>query len=243
MPPAQRADSADLAHRGLIEALRAKLAAGADPHRAAGQQAYMKSALPYLGLTSPTLRAALRPVLGDPAYRIATRPEWEATVRALWDEATYREHWYAALEVLRHRQYQPWRDLELLPLVRHLVETGAWWDVVDDLATHVLRDLRLDDPDGMAPLLRDWAHDEHLWIRRSAMLAQVGAGVRTDVALLRDVLVPNIPYAGEQAFFSRKAIGWALRDYARTAPDWVRGFVMAHPELSGLSRREALKHL
>lgn len=243
MPPAQRSDLADLAHRGLIGALRATLAAHADPRRAVGQQAYMKSTLPYLGLTSPTLRSALSPILGDPAYRIATRPEWEATILALWDEATHREHWYAALALLRHRQYQPWRDPDLLPLVRHLVETGAWWDVVDDLATHVVRDLRLQDPDVMAPLLRDWAHDEHLWIRRSAMLAQVGAGVRTDAALLGDVLVPNISYAGDHAFFSRKAIGWALRDYARTAPDWVRGFVTAHPELSGLSRREALKHL
>ena len=66
---------------------------------------------------------------------------------------------------------------------------------------------------------------------------------RTDPVLLADVLTPNIGYAGEQVFFSRKAIGWALRDYAWTSPDWVRAYVADHPDLSGLSRREALKHL
>ena len=69
----------------VADAIRAALLPHADPIRGAGQQAYMKSTLPYLGLTSPLLRRALRPVLGDAAYRIGTRPEWEATVRALWD--------------------------------------------------------------------------------------------------------------------------------------------------------------
>jgi 3-methyladenine DNA glycosylase AlkD len=229
--------------RDVIDAIRAALLPHADPVRGAGQQRYMKSTLPYLGLPSPTLTAALRPVLGDPAYRISTRAQWEASIRALWDEATHREHWYAALALLRHRHYRAWRDPDLLALVRHLVVTGAWWDVVDDIATHVVRDLLLAAPDPMAPILRAWSRDDHLWIRRVAMLAQVGAGARTDPVLLADVLTPNIGYAGEQVFFSRKAIGWALRDYARTAPDWVRAFVAEHPDLSGLSRREALKHL
>ncbi len=229
--------------RDVVDAVHAALLPHADPVRAAGQQRYMKSRMPYLGLTSPTLRATLRPVLGDTAYRIADRSGWEATVRALWDEATHREHWYAALTLLQHRRYGAWRDPELRPLVRHLVVTGAWWDVVDELATHVVRGLLLGWPETMAPVLRTWACDDHLWVRRCAMLAQVGAGARTDPQLLADVLVPNIGYAGEQAFFSRKAIGWALRDYARTQPTWVRAFVEAHPELSGLSRREALKHL
>ena len=78
--------------------------------------------------------------------------------------------------------------------------------------------------------------NEHLQIRRSGYSAW-------GYVLLADVLTPNIGYAGEQVFFSRKAIGWALRDYAWTSPDWVRAYVADHPDLSGLSRREALKHL
>ncbi len=232
--------TADVANHLLTEAIRRTLADHADPVRGAQQQAYMKSALPYLGLTSPVLKASLRPVLADPAYRIAQRPQWEAAVRALWDEATHREHWYAALALLGHRSYRAWRDPELLPLLRHLVQTGAWWDVVDEVATHRVRELLLGWPDELAPVLRGWARDEHLWVRRTAMLAQVGAKERTDPMLLADCLEPNI---GHPDFFSRKAIGWALREYAKTEPDWVRAWVDAHPTLSGLSRREALKHL
>jgi len=224
----------------LLEAIRTALAGQPDPVRAAAQQAYMKSTLPYLGLTSPQLRASLRPILADPALRPTGRAQWEATVRALWDEASHREHRYAALALLRHRRYAAWRGPALLPLVRHLVTTGAWWDVVDELATHVLRELLLARPAELDPVVRAWSRDEDLWIRRAAMLAQVGAKERTDPALLEAVLTPNI---GHPDFFSRKAIGWALRDFARTDPDWVRAYVGAHPQLSGLSRREALKHL
>ncbi len=228
------------AHAELNAAIRRALAQHADPARGAAQQAYMKSALPYLGLPSPLLRATLRPILRDPAYRISERADWEASIWALWSQATHREHWYAALTLLQHRPYAGWRDPALLPLLRRLIETGAWWDVVDEIATHVVRGLLLDHRAELAPVLRAWSRDAHLWIRRSAMLAQVGAKDRTDPALLAELLTPNI---GHPDFFSRKAIGWALRDYARTAPDWVRAYVAAHPDLSGLSRREALKHL
>jgi 3-methyladenine DNA glycosylase AlkD len=225
---------------GLVEAIHRALVAHADPVRAIGQQRYMKSAMPYLGLTAPTLRRALSPVLADAAYRIAQREEWEATVRRLWDEATHREHWYAALALLGHRHYRAWRDPRLLPLLEALVRDGAWWDVVDSIATHEVRDVRLGWPAEVAPVLRRWSGDESLWVRRAAILAQVGARGRTDPDLLADVVERSI---ADPDFFARKAIGWALRDYARTEPGWVRGFVATHPQLSGLSRREALKHL
>jgi 3-methyladenine DNA glycosylase AlkD len=224
----------------LVGALRTALAEHADPSRAPDQQRYMKSALPYLGLTTPVLRAALRPVLADPTLMVEDRGRWEASVRALWDQATHREHWYAALALLGDRHYRKWRDREILPLLEHLVRTGRWWDVVDDIATHRVRELLIEQPDEIAPVLREWAHDEDLWVRRTAILAQVGAKERTDPALLAEVIEPSIE---DPDFFARKAIGWALRDYARTEPDWVREFVAARPRLSALSRREALKHL
>lgn len=224
----------------LIEAIHAALAEHADAERAAGQQRYMKSAMPYLGLTTPTLRKALRPVLASTAYRIAERGEWEATVRALWGGATHREHWYAALALLGHRAYTPWRDVDVMVVLADLVREGAWWDVVDDIATHRVREVLLGWPDEVVPVLREWSVDEFLWIRRTAIICQVGAKQATDTQLLTEVIEPNI---ADPDFFIRKAIGWVLRDYARTDPDWVRAFVAAHPDLSPLSRREALKHL
>jgi len=228
------------AHHDLLDDLRRALGTAGDAVRAAGQQRYMKSAMPYWGLTSPVLRATVRPILDEPAYRIETRQKWEGTIRALWDEATHREEWYAALAVARHRHYRRWRDSDTMPLYRHLIETGAWWDVVDDIATHLVREVVLGNPEVEGLRMREWADDEHLWIRRSAVICQVGAKDRTDPVLLADVIEPNL---SDRDFFVRKAIGWALRDYARTRPEWVKTFVSSHESLSGLSRREALKHL
>jgi 3-methyladenine DNA glycosylase AlkD len=201
----------------------------------------MKSALPYRGLTAPRLGAVLRPILADPGFRMADRVIWEGTIRTLWDEVAYREEWYAAIALARHRAYRPWVDSDTMPLWRHLVVTGAWWDVVDEVATHLVRDVLVGAPDVEGLRLREWAGDEHLWLRRTAIISQVGRQDALDQDLLTDAIEPNL---ADRDFFIRKAIGWALRDHARVAPDWVRAFVDAHAgELSGLSRREALRHL
>jgi 3-methyladenine DNA glycosylase AlkD len=93
----------------------------------------------------------------------------------------------------------------------------------------------------MAPLMRQWAGEEDLWLRRTAIISQLTFKERTDVGLLGDTIEPNLD---DRTFWIRKAIGWALRQYARTDPDWVRETVAAYGDrLSGLSRREALKHL
>ena len=228
-------------HRDLVDTIRAELARHADPARAAGQQRYMKSTMPYRGLTAPQLTAVLRPILADPGFRIADRDGWEATIRTLWDEVAYREEWYAAIALARCRTYRPWVDSDSMPLWRHLVVTGAWWDVVDEVATHLVRDVLEGSPEVEGLRLREWATDEDLWVRRSAIICQVGRKERLDQELLADVIEPNL---ADRDFFIRKAIGWALRDNARVAPDWVRAFVDAHAgELSGLSRREATRHL
>jgi len=227
-------------HTELVAAVTTAIAGLADPERAAGQQRYMKSAMPYLGLTSPQLKAALTPLLRDPGLAMESREQWEATIRALWDDATHREHWYAAISLARHRPYRAWVDSDAMPLWESLIRNGAWWDVVDDIATHLVRDTVLAHPTVEGLRMRDWAGSDSLWVRRSAIICQVGARERLDRSLLADVIEPNID---DPDFFSRKAIGWALRDHARVDPEWVRAFVVAHPGLSGLSRREALKHL
>ena len=101
---------------------------------------------------------------------------------------------------------------------------------------------RLDDDPGFAtPLVRAWADDPDPWIRRIAIISQVGRKQRVDAALLAAAIVPSLD---DPEFFLRKAIGWALRQHARVDPDWVRAFVAEHgDEMSRLSRREALKHL
>ncbi len=202
----------------LIAALREVLAAAADTDRAVAMRAYMKSEMPYLGVGAPVLRAAVRPVLA--AHPLPDEETWRATVLALWDGATYREERYVALALVGHRLYHEHRQVHTLELYEHLIRSGAWWDVVDETAC------------------------PHLPARHQGPVRPGAAGGRHR-GQPRRIHAANpalSPYGRE--LFVRKAIGWALRDHARTDPDWVRGFVEAHrSELSGLSRREALKHL
>ena len=229
----------------LVGAIRAALAGAGDPERAVGQQRYMKSAMPYRGLTSPSLRALLRPLLADPSLAPASRDAWEADVRALWDGATYREERYAAIALTGHRAARGWQDPDTLGLYRHLVVTGAWWDYVDVLAADRVGPILLQHRQVVTPMLRADAVDGHLWVRRTAILAQLKHREETDLELLSDVIDANLEGSvfGRE-FFVRKAIGWALRQHARVDPQWVWSFVEARGDrLSGLSRREALKHL
>jgi len=229
---------------GLVERIRRDLAEGADPVRAAQQQAYMKSVMPYRGLRLPQVRQLTKAALRD--HPLADQGELVAAVTALWDGATYREEWYAALTALQVPTHRRWRDTSLLRLYDHLIVTGRWWDVVDDVSTHALRELVIADPLDVAPVVRAWAGDADLWRRRAALVCQVGARGNTDPCLLRDVIVSALtpPEELRDDFFVRKGIGWALRDYARTDPEWVRAFVDEHRSvLSPLSIREATKHL
>ena len=155
-----------------VGAVRAALAEAGDPARAAQQQAYMKSELPYVGLGSPALKALLRPLLVE--HRFVDRAQWEAAVLELWEDAEHREEWYAAIALLRHRAYRAWLDPDLLPLLEQLVRTGAWWDVVDEIAAHPVGQVLLDHRADATPVIERWSVDpDSLWVRRTAMLAQL----------------------------------------------------------------------
>jgi len=118
------------------------------------------------------------------------------------------------------------------------VRTGRWWDITDELAHRMAQALDA-RPGETTELVLRWGVDPDLWIRRIAILSQLGRRERLDPALLTAVIEPN---QDDPEFFIRKAIGWSLREYARVAPDWVRSYV-ARGHLSPLSRREALRHL
>ena len=199
-------------------------------------QAYMKSTMPFLGVRVPEVRRLTR----DLARRhpVDTRSGLERTVRELWTGAEFREERYAATALLDTSDARAVRAPELLPFYRELIVSGAWWDHVDELA-HRVGELRTRWPDTITPQLLEWAVADDIWVRRASIICQLGAARDTDLALLTTAIDAN---ATEREFFLRKAIGWALRDYARTDPGWVRTFVEAR-ELSPLSRREALKHL
>ncbi|MEU7785126.1 DNA alkylation repair protein [Amycolatopsis sp. NPDC049159] len=222
----------------LVKAIRTGLAELADPAKAPAMQAYMKSAMPFRGVAKPQRSVLIKRVLAD--HILPDRVTYSATVLELWRTAEFREERYAAIDLSGYRAYRGWQDAELVPMYEEMIVSGAWWDHVDELAIRRIGPILRADRPRLTPVLLRWATDPDLWRRRTAIICQVGAKEETDTDLLTRAIEPAI---AEPEFFLRKGIGWALREYAKTAPDWVRSFVDDHPGLSGLSRREALKHI
>ena len=198
----------------------------------------MKSAMPYLGVGVPECRR-----IAGSVYRtreLANAEAWETAILELWRKAAHREERYAAVELLLFPRYSRWLEPARMPLIEGLVVTGAWWDYVDAIAGRGMGTMLAAHPRATRAVLREWAGDDDIWKRRTAILAQLRSGKATDTTLLADAIRPSI---GNPEFFLRKGIGWALRAYSKTDPAWVKAFVASHAGLSDLSRREALRHL
>jgi len=198
--------------------------------------AYMKTQMPFYGIQKP----ARVPVLREMKKRFPpqTRRDYETAVLALW-RLPHREEKYAALEFAAL-----WPDFVTaasLALYEKLIREGAWWDLVDPAATALVgRALRKERPT-VRQAMDKWIDDEDFWIRRAALLSQIGHKEKTNQ---RQLFRYCLRRAHEEEFFIRKAIGWALRDYSYTAPEAVRSFLLNHRDrLSGLSFREGAKQL
>lgn len=222
----------------LIKAVRESLATIGDARKAPEMQRYMKSELPFRGVPAPERTALGKRLFG--AHVLTDEAEWRATVLTLWREATYREERYMAIALTGERRYAAWQTPALLPLYEELIVTGAWWDFVDELASRRIGPLLRGFPEDVTPVMHMWATDPDLWKRRTSIICQLTFKEATDTKLLSTAIEANLD---DRDFFIRKGIGWALRQFARTEPAWVRAFVDSHPDLSPLSVREAVKHL
>jgi 3-methyladenine DNA glycosylase AlkD len=222
----------------LVTAVRAALEEAADPVKAPQMQAYMKSDMPYRGVSAPAQKALWREIFRD--HRLASAEEWRRVIVELWRSAKYREERYAAIALSDLKAYAPHRTMTSLPMFEEMIVTGAWWDYVDVIASHQLGDILRGEPLRMK-LLRRWARDRDMGKRRAAILCQLGFKSDTDLDLLYACIEPSVD---SREFFLRKAIGWALRQYAWTDPREVRRYVKANrARLSPLSVREAMKNI
>ncbi|WP_369166105.1 DNA alkylation repair protein [Streptomyces sp. AFD10] len=223
----------------LADAVLTRLVAAytpaADPVRAQVAAAYMKHVAPFLGIPTPERRALSRTVLaglGRPDER-----DCAAVALRCW-RLPEREYQYFAADYLR--RYANRCTSGFLPVLHHLVTTVPWWDTVDVLAAHVAGPLVAADAATVRVMDR-WIDDPSLWAARTALLHQLRYKEATDADRLFGYCLRR---ADHPDFFVRKAIGWALREYARTDPAAVRDFVEgARDRLSPLSAREALKNL
>ena len=223
----------------LLPRLREVYAAHADAERAVAMRAYMRDQFPYLGMPAPQRRRLAREVLAGSAAGSGKPVEADLVdvAHRCWalDE---REYQYFAVDLLRR-----WVKVcgpGFLDTAATLITTKPWWDTVDELAAHVVGPLVMRFPELVATM-DAWVDGPDMWLTRTAILHQNGYKAATDARRLFDYCAKR---ADHRDFFIRKAIGWALREYAHTDPDAVRAFVDEHrASLSGLSIREATKHL
>ena len=198
----------------------------------------MKSSMPYLGVPAPLMRKTCRSLFRE--LKFADAGAWRDEVLSLWRGAGYREERYAAVELTGIRQASDFQTPAAMPMYEEMIVSGAWWDYVDAIASQRVGPILRKHPGQMKRLMRQWSRSDNIWKRRAAILCQLGAKGSTDLALLYDAIEPSL---GEKEFFLRKAIGWALRQYAWTDPEAVRRFVKEHDcRLSALSKREALRN-
>jgi 3-methyladenine DNA glycosylase AlkD len=223
----------------LQQSVRRALRRAADPSRAAAMQAYMKSEMPYLGVTAPKVRGVCREVFAS--YAFVDAMTWRSDVLSLWRGAEHREERYAAIALAGHSKAEDFRKLDVLTMYEEMIVTGAWWDYVDDLAEHRVGPLLLAYPREMRESLLAWSRSPDMWKRRTSIICQMHFRGKVDRKLLYACIQPSL---SSKEFFLRKAIGWALRQLAWYDVDEVIRYVKEHEsELSSLSKREALKHV
>ena len=214
----------------------AALSESADPSKAEGMQAYMKTDMPFYGVQKAGREVILRELVAT--FPPDDREEYEDLVLGLWG-LPHREEKYLSIGVALY--FGEFVTPSSLPLYRRLIVEGAWWDFVDEVATKLIRRLVVEHPDRTWPIVDEWIDDVDMWLRRTAILCQIRAKEQTDTERLFGFCAQR---AFEKEFFIRKAIGWALREHARTDPEAVARFVNEHRhQLSGLSYREATKHI
>ena len=204
--------------------------AAANSEHAASMSAYMRDQFSFLGIKAP-----LRRELSRDAVRAQKEINWEF-IFDCWKQPE-REFQYLAIDCLDKVKSK--LSPSDIPNLRHLIVEKSWWDTVDGLDAFV-GSIALRNAEVKETLL-EWSVDDNIWLRRTAINHQLSYKEKTDTTLFEQILVNNF---GQQEFFINKAIGWSLREYSKTNPDWVRDFVGRHKvKLSPLSLKEASKYI
>ena len=223
----------------MLRALREVLREAADPAKAPAMQAYMKSTMAYHGVPVPLLRRICKEQFAGLEFEDAS--DWQSRVLDLWRNALFREERYAAIHLAAHRKALPYQTPAALKMYEELIVTGAWWDYVDEIASHRIGPILREHPVPMRRRMLSWSKSADMWKRRTAIICQLGFKEKTDLELLYACIEPSL---SSREFFLQKAIGWALRQYAWTDAAEIRRYVRLNTDrLSALSRREALKNL
>ena len=204
-----------------------------DPVRASHMKKYMKEQYEFFGIKTPDRRAIM--TAHGKKHGLPDWPEMESISRDLW-EMDERECQHTGVDLLNRMKIK--LGPEDLPLLEYLIVNKSWWDTVDAVSGWLVGALFKRHPDLIEPNTTRWMDSGNIWLQRSCLLFQLKYKKDTDLELLFGFIGP---LAEHKSFWIRKAIGWILREYSKTDPQTVVEYVDAHPEFSGLSKREALK--
>mgnify|MGYP000875360207 CR=1 FL=1 len=215
-----------------VEELVKELKAVANPDDAVAMRAYMRNKFDFLGVKTPARRKLSKAFFKQQTDSVI---DWDF-INEAWNNP-YRELQYAALDYLEIRK--KFLTPSDLPRLKKLAQTKSWWDTIDFL-DRLVGSIITRFPETKEIILA-WSCDEDFWLRRLAIGHQLLRKEETNTELLEKILVNNLD---QTEFFINKAIGWALRDYSKTNPDWVRDFIHRHrAEMAALSIREGSKYL
>jgi 3-methyladenine DNA glycosylase AlkD len=221
----------------LAARVERQLRAVGDAERAEHEKRYLKSELEHAGASVPAIRKIARAALAEPAT--LGHDGLVELVNALWARPLH-ECRMAAVELLELRS-DALRPVDM-KLVERLIRESRTWALVDGLAASVAGELVERYPE-LSKTLDRWSSDADFWVRRSALLALLvplrrGEGDFARFGRYADAMLE------EREFFIRKAIGWVLRDTARTRPDLVYGWLEPRAgRASSVTVREAVKYL
>lgn len=204
-----------------------------DEENAVKMAAYMRNLFPFYGLATPKRKAVYKDFLKDEKKKRVV--DWELLDKCYEDE--YREFQYFVMDYLV--AMQKFLTYDDVPRIKKYIKSKQWWDTIDGFDRIVGNIAFIDDR--INDLMLEWSKDEDFWIRRIAIDHQLCRKDKTNAELLEKILINNF---GSSEFFINKAIGWSLRDYSKTNPQWVRDFVEIHKkEMDKLSVKEASKYL
>lgn len=215
-----------------VEGIRHKFAHHRNDFNAGPMKKYMRDQFEFFGIKS-----VLRRELSKEYIKFVGLPpanELEKTVLQLWDQPE-RELQYFAMELLAASK-KMWVATDM-KWIEKLVIAKSWWDTVDFLASNVAGPWFKKFPGKKEKISARWNASENMWLQRMSILFQLKYKSETDRKILRNYILPLME---SKEFFIRKAIGWALREYAKTDPKFVIKQVKELP-LSPLSKKEAMK--
>jgi len=218
----------------IVTSIIEDLAALKDEEQAAAMSAYMRGLFPFLGVPSPMRKQVVRRY--NKAAKSLDRSELRSELDALWDQ-NEREYQYAAIDLYIARKSEMQKEDE--DLITHMIKTKQWWDTIDLLATHLVGELWKNYPDIKNERSQEWLSSEDIWLNRTCLLYQLKYKDSVDTDYLT-YAISKVKHKDE--FFIQKAIGWALRQYSKVDATYVLD-LLDDMEITGLARREALKHI